>query len=130
MPGGILDVLWVDGLVKLELSRSLFVLVGVIVSDAALPVLGRQVGLQLDLSIEVSDGLRNPRPAKVLFPAQLQDARRQRAHALLRWLIEVGRHKQRLHTLQGAIEIAAAILLLGGSKFSVRAFRTRCPGDA
>jgi hypothetical protein len=89
MPGRILHILRVHGSMMFKLSRSFFVLAGIVVRDATLPVMGLLVGLQLDLSIEISDGLRNLHLAEMRLAARMQYACRQLASALLQGLIEV-----------------------------------------
>src|SRR3712207_2677558 len=48
VPGGVLDVVGVDGLVELELPGAFLVLAGVVEGDAALPVAGLLVGAELE----------------------------------------------------------------------------------
>jgi hypothetical protein len=75
MPGRIFHILWIDRLVEFKLLCALFVFAGIIVSDAALPMFGGPLGLQLKLSIEVGDGFRDSNLSKTLFAAQLQNSR-------------------------------------------------------
>ncbi len=57
MPDGVLDVVRVDGLVKLELLFAVREPFGVIVDDAALPVFGLHRRNQLDGFVEIGDGV-------------------------------------------------------------------------
>lgn len=89
MPSSIFDILRIHILMKLKLSSAVFVLACVIKGDSELPVLRGMVGLELDLSFEVGDRVRDAPLTEMLFSSKLQYVRRELVNMLLRRLIKI-----------------------------------------
>ena len=76
MPSSIFNVLGIDCLKKIKLFSPLFVLFRIIASDAALPVIRRTIGLQLQFAIKISDCFCNLSMPEVLLAAPVKHSRR------------------------------------------------------
>lgn len=75
MPDGVLDVVRIHGLVRLELLATIFKATGVVERDAALPVMRRLLRNRLDELVKVGDGFRKVAELEVEFAALLEDDR-------------------------------------------------------
>jgi len=72
VPGGVFDVVGIDGLVELELFGGAGVVAGEVEGQAALPVVGLARAVEGDLAVEVGDGGAEVAQAEVAFAAAVQ----------------------------------------------------------
>ena len=72
MPGGVLDIVWIDRLMQLKLTPALAVFAAVVVGNSTLPKLRCQLRIKLSRPVEVRERARDIVVAELLNAARDQ----------------------------------------------------------